>query len=138
MRALAARSESGAGATTIDPVAEHVLTAYHWPGNVRELENVLNRAYILSEGDCIALADLPAVIARLAPKTETGTPIASDGYLRDQLRAVEARIVQRVLEESRDDRRAAAQRLGIGLSSLYRKLEEFERLGLLNSVRAST
>jgi two-component system response regulator AtoC len=134
----------------IDPAAEEVLLAYHWPGNVRELENVLNRAHILADGDRIMLADLPAEITRL-PRVAPSAPQASassappgvaavgsvgSGYLRDQLRAIEANLVMRALQESNDDRRAAAQRLGIGLSSLYRKLEEFERLGLVPGAAA--
>ncbi len=138
----------------IDPAAEEVLLAYHWPGNVRELENVLNRAHILADGDRIMLADLPAEITRL-PRLQPAaapTPPASaaaspptalaaqfgGGYLRDQLRAIEADLVLRALQESNDDRRAAAQRLGIGLSSLYRKLEEFERLGLVSGSAATS
>jgi DNA-binding NtrC family response regulator len=58
---------------------------------------------------------------------QAGTPIAQTGYLRDRLRRFEADVARGAIEESHGDRRAAAQRLGIGLSSLYRKLEELER-----------
>jgi two-component system response regulator AtoC len=126
------RRASGGADIAIDPAAEEVLLAYSWPGNVRELENVLNRAHILADGDRIALADLPAEISRVSrPFAAAGTAVARDGHLRDQLRAIEASLVLRALEETNDDRRAAASRLGIGLSSLYRKLEEFERMGLV-------
>jgi hypothetical protein len=78
------------------------------------------------------LHDLSAEITRISPRTAaSGTALATEGSLRDQLRIMEARLVQRVLDEVGDDRREAAQKLGIGLSSLYRKLEEFERLGLV-------
>jgi DNA-binding NtrC family response regulator len=50
--------------------------------------------------------------------------------LRDQVRRAEADIIFRVLKECAGDRKAAAQQLEIGLSSLYRKLEEFEALRL--------
>jgi DNA-binding NtrC family response regulator len=58
--------------------------------------------------------------------------VASDpvGDLRSELRRFEAGLVYRTLAAVSGDRRQAAQRLGIGLSSLYRKLEEFEREGL--------
>jgi len=126
------RRASGGSEMEIDPSAEEVLMSYSWPGNVRELENVLNRAHILADGDRITLADLPLEISRLPRAiSAAGTPVARDGHLRDQLRAIEASLVLRVLEETNDDRRAAANKLGIGLSSLYRKLEEFERMGLL-------
>jgi two-component system response regulator AtoC len=54
---------------------------------------------------------------------------SGEGSLRRQLRALEAQIIARVLQQANHDRRVAAERLGIGLSSLYRKLDEFERLG---------
>jgi two-component system response regulator AtoC len=51
--------------------------------------------------------------------------------LRDQVRKYEAALILRTIEETGGDRRAAAQKLDIGLSSLYRKLEEFEEQKLL-------
>jgi DNA-binding NtrC family response regulator len=118
-------------AVEVDPAAEEILVSYDWPGNVRELENVLNRACILADGERIGLGDLPAEITRIAPPpADAGMPVAKQGYLRDQLRAIEANLIARALEDSADDRRLAAQRLGIGLSSLYRKLEELERQGV--------
>jgi two-component system, NtrC family, response regulator AtoC len=117
--------------TGLDPAAEELLHAYAWPGNVRELENVLNRASILADGERITLADIPAELSSRA-RTPGGTPVASGlvGDLRSELRRFEAGIVYRTLDAVSGDRRLAAQRLGIGLSSLYRKLEEFEREGL--------
>jgi two-component system response regulator AtoC len=97
---------------------------------VRELENVLNRACILADGDRIGLADLPADITRIAPAAAAVDAPVAAGSLREQLRALEARLIGRALQQANDDRRLAAERLGIGLSSLYRKLEEFERMGL--------
>ncbi len=115
----------------IDPAAEEILVSYHWPGNVRELENVLNRAYILADGQSITIADLPVELSRPAGEGAAGTAIAREGHLRDQLRAIEADLIFRTLDEVQQDRKLAAQKLGIGLSSLYRKLEEFERQGVI-------
>lgn len=118
----------------LDPMAEEILVDYPWPGNVRELENVINRAYILADGGRISLADLPPDIARQTPVRErSGMDVAGAGGLREQLRRVEADIIVRTLRECSGDRRAAAQRLEIGLSSLYRKLEEFEAMGMARS-----
>jgi DNA-binding NtrC family response regulator len=116
----------------LDPAAEQALVAADWPGNVRELENVLNRACILADGERITLADLPADITRsVQPAAAAGeAPSACEGSLRAQLRSFEARLIARALQEANDDRRLAAERLGIGLSSLYRKLDELERLGV--------
>ncbi len=119
----------GNKAYEIDPMAEEVLLGYAWPGNVRELENVINRASILADNHRITLADIPAEITRVSAGPASGTPVASmgEGFLRDQLRQFEATLIQRTLEATGGDRRQTAQRLGIGLSSLYRKLEEIER-----------
>ncbi|HEU5175873.1 MAG TPA: sigma-54 dependent transcriptional regulator, partial [Burkholderiales bacterium] len=127
----AMRRDAGLRPVEVDPAAEEILVSYDWPGNIRELENVLSRACILADGERIALGDLPAEISRVEPAAAgPGMPVAKEGYLRDQMRAIEASLIARALEESNDDRRSAAQRLGIGLSSLYRKLEELERAGL--------
>ncbi|MBK8324905.1 MAG: sigma-54-dependent Fis family transcriptional regulator [Betaproteobacteria bacterium] len=128
---LDAGPAGGRRLTGLDPAAEELLHAYAWPGNVRELENVLNRASILADGERITLADIPAELSSRA-SLAGGTPVASGvvGDLRSELRRFEAGIVYRTLDAVSADRRQAAQRLGIGLSSLYRKLEEFEREGL--------
>ena len=110
-------------------MAEEILVDYVWPGNVRELENVINRAYILADGGQITLADLPPDIARNTVSRErNGMNVAASGGLREQMRRIEVDIIQRTLKECSGDRRTAAQKLGIGLSSLYRKLEELEGL----------
>jgi two-component system, NtrC family, response regulator AtoC len=123
--------DRGGKAYEIDPIAEEVLLGYAWPGNVRELENVINRASILADNNRITLADIPAEITRVIAPAPSGISIASpsEGYLRDQVRQFEASLIQRTLEATGGDRRLAAQKLGIGLSSLYRKLEEVDRLG---------
>ena len=126
------RNDSTTRTLDIDPDAEDLLLAYPWPGNVRQLENVLNRACILADGDRITIADLsPEITRNLVPQSVHGTSVAKGGRsLRDQLREIEADIIFRMLEETSGDRRLAAARLGIGLSSLYRKLEEFEEAGI--------
>ena len=122
-------------ALEIDPEAEEILQSYSWPGNVRQLENVINRAYILADGGRITLADLPPEISRqgVAPKG-VNTFAEREGDLRDQLRWIEAGIIAKALDEAHGDRKVAAQRLGIGLSSLYRKLEELADVGNMHGV----
>lgn len=120
----------GKKALELDPIAEEILIEFAWPGNVRELENVINRAYILADGERITLADLPPDIARSVQSMESsGIEFASNTSLREQLRHIEAEIISRALREANGDRRMAAQKLDIGLSSLYRKLEEMEAHG---------
>jgi len=129
---LAAMARSGGKrGLELDTEAEQALIAAEWPGNVRELENVLNRACILADDGRITLADLPADIAGIARSAlAADAALGAEGSLRQQLRALEAQLIARALHQANDDRRLAAERLGIGLSSLYRKLDEFERLGV--------
>jgi two-component system response regulator AtoC len=131
------RDRAGGKGYEIDPIAEEVLLGYAWPGNVRELENVINRASILADDNRITLADIPAEITRVTAPSPSGISIASssEGYLRDQVRQFEAGLIQRTLEATGGDRRLAAQKLGIGLSSLYRKLEEGDRIATGSSRR---
>jgi len=129
IRFLLNGSEDGAiGAMELDPDAEACLLAYSWPGNVRELDNVINRARILAERDCITVAELPAaLVASVAREGGLGHPPSGDGSLRDQVQKVEQEIILRAVAAADGDRKAAAQRLGISLSSLYRKLEDVDR-----------
>jgi DNA-binding NtrC family response regulator len=112
--------------TTLDPGVETALLNYDWPGNVREMENVIDRAIILADGNHITLADLPPQITKVDQSARLDDSFQSSGSLREQMRKYEAAIIYRTIEETGGDRRAAAQKLNIGLSSLYRKLEEIE------------
>jgi two-component system, NtrC family, response regulator AtoC len=117
----------------IDPEVEELLAAYEWPGNVREMENVIDRALILADDGRVTCADLPPQIAKgKRPGTTTVmTPLDSGNNLREQVRSFESALIGKAISDADGDRRIAAQKLGIGLSSLYRKLEEYETLGLL-------
>lgn len=115
----------------MDPDVEEILAAYEWPGNVREMENVVERALILSDEGRITMADLPPQVVRTAPK-KNGMQLQDSGDgLREQVRRFECALISKAIKDADGDRRVAAEKLGIGLSSLYRKLEEFEALGLL-------
>jgi len=111
---------------TLDPEAEDLLVNFAWPGNVRQIENVLHRAAILADGGCIRAVDLPPEVSHVAPGSTQAVPVdAGEGTLRERVRRFELALIRRAIDEAGGDRRIAAQRLGIGLSSLYRKLEEF-------------
>jgi DNA-binding NtrC family response regulator len=102
----------------VDNATIRGLMSYPWPGNVRELDNALERAVILSEGTALSPDDFPPGLL-----VESEAEAASDN-LRAAVRDYERHHIQRVLRECDDDKREAAGRLGMGLSSLYRKLEE--------------
>jgi len=88
-----------------------------WPGNVRELDNALQRAAILGDGPVIRRGDLPPDLAPLE-----NDPFAVDD-LGEAVRRFEKQHIERLLKQV-PDKREAAQRLGVGLSSLYRRIAE--------------
>jgi DNA-binding NtrC family response regulator len=94
-----------------------LLLACPWKGNVRELDNALQRAVILGAGPLITPADLPPDLA----------PIEGDPALVDELgeavRRFERQHIERILKQT-PDKREAARRLGMALSSLYRRIGE--------------
>jgi two-component system response regulator AtoC len=112
-----------AKAFQLDADAEAILLAYPWPGNLRELDNVINRARILAENNRITVSDLPPTLVGNAP---VGGNDGDTGQttLRLQLRRHEIKLLQEAIAAAEGDRRAAAQKLGISLSSLYRKIGE--------------
>jgi DNA-binding NtrC family response regulator len=94
-----------------------IFLACRWKGNVRELENALQRAVILGEGPLITPADLPPDLAPLE-----GDPALVDD-LSEAVRRFEKQHLERILRQT-PDKKEAARRLGMGLSSLYRKIAE--------------
>ena len=126
IRFLLARANLGAADARIDPLAEEILLNYDWPGNVRELENAINRACILAEDNCVCVGDLPASLTASAARSVASGTTNRCANLREQMRKLEADILLRAIEETGGDRKLAAQNLGIGLSSLYRKLDELQ------------
>jgi two-component system response regulator AtoC len=110
----------------LDAMAEQLLLRHEWPGNVRELENVIERAHILADDERIGVADLPPLLAQGGAGTAApaATSDHSEQSLRDRVRAFEIGVIMDAIDEADGDRKVAARRLGIGLSTLYRKLEE--------------
>jgi DNA-binding NtrC family response regulator len=97
--------------------ALEMLAAHDWPGNVRELENVVESAMALAPGPRLRPADLPRERRAPAPSAaETGERLPLS------LAAYERAVLERALAETGGDATAAARLLGMGRSTLYRKL----------------
>ncbi|MCU9946809.1 sigma-54-dependent transcriptional regulator [Pseudomonas solani] len=120
LKRLAADS-SAAASITRDAMEK--LKSYRFPGNVRELENMLERAYTLCENDQIQPEDLRLTDAPAA--SENGeADLAQIDNLEDYLEEVERKLIMQALEETRWNRTAAAQRLGLTFRSMRYRLKK--------------
>jgi DNA-binding NtrC family response regulator len=119
--------------------ATQALMQYDWPGNIRELMNCLERMMSFNSGPVLHFADLPTGVLTFARAGVTGftTAVAANGpqnsiaTLSSQtgivsLQELEKRAIQHALQHTRGDRTVAAQLLGIGRTTLYRKLKEYQ------------
>jgi DNA-binding NtrC family response regulator len=100
--------------------AEKELERYRWPGNVRELRNVIQRAVVLSGTGMIGVEHLPDNVLRVGGPT----PAAAGGSVTP-IREMERDMIVRALDETGQDKRKAAQLLGISLKTLYNKLAKY-------------
>lgn len=113
-------SDSHGNARAISEDAMARLIAYDWPGNVRELENAIERAVALGSGPILHAGDLPSNL-----QYGTGEPMPQSDELLP-LEELERRAILRALHEAGGDKLAAARLLGIGKTTLYRKLKQYE------------
>jgi two-component system, NtrC family, response regulator len=97
---------------------EH-LQQHEWKGNIRELKNIIERAVILSDGPELTVENLPSELQASGLRM-TGPLSAFD------LASVEKLHIQRVLNHTRGNKTEAARLLNIGLTTLYRKIEEYK------------
>ena len=104
----------------IAPETEKELERYSWPGNVRELRNVIQRAVVLSGTGLITNEHLPDNVLRSVTPAAS-VPAASVTPIRE----MERDLILRALEETNQDKRKAAQLLGISLKTLYNKLAKY-------------
>ncbi|WP_339864447.1 sigma-54 dependent transcriptional regulator [Paremcibacter congregatus] len=132
----------GCEVKSLSPRALNLLKSYHWPGNVRQLENALFRAVILSEGMTIQPEDFPQIHTAngtLAEASEhegdgevqklilDAVPVVSgldeDGNVRP-LQDVEQDLITYAMKKYDGRMSEVARRLGVGRSTLYRKVSE--------------
>ena len=129
-----------------------MLTAYHWPGNVRQLENAVFRAVVLADHDELTVAEFPQIAAQVdgfdvrippvaavlqatvAPEREVVRvevrdpnvlPLLDEGGDVRRLELLEADAIRFALAHYRGQMSAMARKLGIGRSTLYRKMKEY-------------
>ena len=100
--------------------ALRVLTAYSWPGNVRELKNAIENMVVTCLGTVLELEDLPG---HIRPQSSSigvgGFPVGTT------IQELERELIRNTLEMVEGNRRKAAEALGIGERTLYRKIDEY-------------
>lgn len=106
--------------TEITPAFLEALEQQPWKGNIRELRNVIERSLIVCESERLDVADLPLDIQNTHYKQSDETTPGSF-----ELSAMERRHIARVLEYTKGNKTEAARLLKIGLTTLYRKIEEY-------------
>jgi|HubBroStandDraft_2_1064218.scaffolds.fasta_scaffold01090_11 DNA-binding NtrC family response regulator len=100
------------------------MIVHDWPGNVRQLENCVERTCALSRGSLIHTADLPPEIANF-PKPEASTGKAPPRKII-RIAELEKQTILNAVAELNGDKLQAARLLGIGKTTLYRKLKHYE------------
>jgi DNA-binding NtrC family response regulator len=106
----------------VSPEVMRRFQAFRWPGNVRELRNVLEQMMVLAEGEVLTERDLPDQIAESAHAMPNASEIPS-GLTMDEL---EKLAIKKALEMCDGNRTHAANKLGISVRTLQRKLQQYK------------
>ena len=100
--------------------ARETLLAHAWPGNVRELENLVEQAVVLADGDTIDIDLIPEEVSgERGPSDVLRIPVGTT------LAQTERELILETLKKAGGNKTKAAKMLGIGVRTLYRKLEEY-------------
>jgi len=145
--------ERSGGSHRLTSEVMEVLLSYYWPGNVRELENCIQHMVAINSGPLLHVADLPSALQNhlIQKKSQYLTAAAATGASASEpswgetkpqgeaqpaglptvipLVELERRAIANALEYTKGDRAVAAHLLGIGRTTLYRKLKEYKLAG---------
>ncbi len=111
-------SKMGKNIRTISPEYIDALKKRAWKGNVRELRNAIERSLIIADGDTLTLDALPL-------NMHTSSAASTESYSGFDLSGVEKMHIQKVLKYTKGNKTETSRLLGIGLTTLYRKIEEY-------------
>ncbi|MBF0196630.1 MAG: sigma-54-dependent Fis family transcriptional regulator [Planctomycetes bacterium] len=120
----------GSEKKTLSEDVKSLLLAYRWPGNIRELKNVMERLSIIVTEELILPSDLPLEItSSSSSSSSSGAANAglSEGATMDE---IERNAILSTLQKTKGVKSEAAKALGIGLKTLYRKLEKYAEEGV--------
>ena len=105
-----------------DAAAISKLKAYNWPGNIRELKNVISRTLIMSNQNIIKSEDIFIDTPDLSERIQHASIITSGKSLDE----IEKEVILNELDRSNGKKKKAAKVLGISISTLYKKLSEYD------------
>jgi len=111
-------------ARPLSPELMEVLQKYHWPGNIRELENLMKRYVILGSEDVISADLQPREADLLTPEINLDGPISLKKLTRQATRALERKIILKVLHNHHWNRKQAARTLNISYRALLYKIRD--------------
>ena len=117
-----ANKTHGTSIAGITPEARRVLMAYPWPGNIRQLRNVIENMVVLSGGEKLAVGDLPVEIYSPPGRITDGQFGELAGI---SIEEAEKQLIRNTLKMLGGNREKAANILGIGERTLYRKIKEY-------------
>ena len=134
-------AEEGKNIPGVSPETLAMIQSYEWPGNVRQLENAVFRAVVLSDGGPLKPEDFPQISGLVGTAPSAGSHAApqaandaadqpvlitdTTGELRT-LEAIERDLIQFAIDHYSGHMSEVARRLGIGRSTLYRKVREYD------------
>jgi DNA-binding NtrC family response regulator len=139
MHFLAQRQKEGGVERTFSDETLRVMSEYDWPGNVRELENAIERACALSSGPVLHMGDLPTQLQDFRMQRGPVIPLDDDEeiglnrVMRGEtgkggivsIAEMEKQAILGTIRQLKGDKLMAAKLLGIGKTTLYRKLKEY-------------
>jgi len=114
-------ADAGKRISRVTKAAMELLISHDWSGNVRELENMIHRSMLMAAGPELLPSDIPIDPASDAAHARSTVP--TDGVLK--LDELEKRAIQLALEQYGGNLSDAARQLGIGRSTLYRKIDQY-------------
>jgi two-component system response regulator HydG len=120
-------SRHGKQVKGMTPAARHRLMVFDWPGNVRQLRNVVESMVVVDYDGLLDIDDLPEELSETTASTATAeSPSASlTALVGKPLTEIERLFVAETLRMTAGNREEAAQMLGIGERTLYRKIKEY-------------
>ncbi|MBI5464150.1 MAG: sigma-54-dependent Fis family transcriptional regulator, partial [Ignavibacteriales bacterium] len=118
------KNEMGRNIQGFTNEAMNAILKYKWKGEVRELENVIERAVIFCDESFITLDHLPEYMWP-AGELESGPNLAGEHSLKQAVRNFERQYILQVMAQHGGNKDEVAKELGVSLSSLYRKIEEY-------------